>query len=112
VQFEVKAPAAIDALSCNCSICKMTGFLHLIVAAQDFKLLQGQEALTDYRFNTRAAAHLFCKICGIKSFYVPRSHPNGFSVNVNCLDPATFEEVNVTPFDGANWEANIHAIRD
>jgi len=112
VRFEVSGPAAIEALSCNCSICNATGFLHLIVDKDDFKLIQGKEALTDYRFNTGTAAHLFCKTCGIKSFYVPRSHPGGVSANVNCLDPASIAEVNITPFDGANWEDNIAKIRD
>ena len=107
VQFEIHAPAAIEAARCNCSICSMSGFLHLFVARKDFRLLQGEEALTTYTFNTGVARHLFCKHCGIKSFYVPRSHPNGYSVNVLCLDPGTIESVTETPFDGRNWEKNI-----
>lgn len=111
VAFEVQAPADLDVLSCNCSICRMTGFLHLIVTAEDFKLLRGRENLTTYTFNTGAARHLFCKTCGIKSFYVPRSHPDGFSISASCLDHSTVRSLNVQPFDGDNWEANIDGIR-
>ena len=83
----------------------MVGYLHLIVPAARFRLLEGAEALAEYRFNTGTARHLFCRHCGVKSFYVPRSNPDGFSVNVRCLDAATLEAVEVVPFDGRNWEA-------
>lgn len=106
VRFEVLAPADIDATECNCSICSKSGFLHLIVPRARFKLLRGADALTAYRFNTGVAEHLFCKYCGIKSFYVPRSNPDGYSVNVRCLDSATIAKINVAPFDGQNWEAH------
>ncbi len=107
VRFEVDAPAEIEATVCNCSICCMTGFVHLIVPAERFHLLQGEGALTTYTFNTGTARHLFCRHCGVKSFYVPRSHPDGFSINVNCLEPDTVRSVNRTAFDGRNWEQNI-----
>jgi hypothetical protein len=93
VRFEVDAPAVIAALDCNCSICRMSGFLHLIVPAERFRLLAGADELTEYTFNTGAAKHRFCKVCGIKSFYVPRSNPDGFDINVHCLDPATIERI-------------------
>ena len=101
VRFEVNAPASIEAIDCNCSICRMSGFLHLIVPAARFRLLEGADALREYRFNMGAAKHLFCGHCGIKSFYVPRSNPDGIDVNVHCLDPATIERVTTTPFDDA-----------
>jgi len=110
VRFEVDAPAVIAALDCNCSICRMGGFLHLIVAAKRFRLLAGADALTEYTFNTGAAKHRFCRHCGIKSFYVPRSNPEGFDVNVHCLDPATIERVDVTLFDDARREVSEAAI--
>lgn len=110
VRFEVNAPAHIEATACNCSICRMTGFLHLIVSRVDFRLLQGEDALETYTFNTGVAQHYFCRRCGIKSFYVPRSHPDGISVNVNCLDPATIEGVSSEPFDGRNWEQNVSQL--
>lgn len=107
VRFEVNAPARPEVLDCNCSMCRKLGFLHLIVAKSDFKLLSGEDALTTYRFNTGTAKHLFCATCGIKSFYVPRSHPDGISVNARCLDRATVASIEVTPFDGANWEQHV-----
>jgi len=105
VQFEVRAPAHLEVLRCNCSICTPTGFLHLIATKDAFNLLSGADAITTYTFNTGTAKHTFCKTCGIKSFYTPRSHPDGFSVNVNCLDPGTVEGMTVRDVDGRNWEA-------
>ncbi len=110
VTFEVEAPPTIDALDCNCSICRMTGFLHLIVPLARFRLLSGAEALAEYRFNTGVARHRFCAVCGIKSFYVPRSNPDGIDVNVRCLDSATIVSVRISPFDDADREAGTAAI--
>lgn len=106
VRFEVRAPARITVQHCNCSMCSKTGYMHLIVPAQDFTLLSGAAQLQTYTFNTGTAKHLFCTVCGIKSFYVPRSNPDGFSVNLRCLDEGTVEQVTVEDFDGRNWEAH------
>ncbi len=84
--------------------------MHLFVPKSDFRLLQGADDLTTYTFNTGVARHLFCRHCGIKSFYVPRSHPDGISVNVRCLDEGTVESVESTTFDGRNWEQNISKL--
>lgn len=105
VRIEVEAPEDIVATDCNCSICERTGYLHLIVPKKDFRLVSGGESLTTYAFNTGVARHLFCKVCGCKPFYVPRSHPDGFSVNVRCLDRITIKSVTTKPFDGRKWEA-------
>lgn len=110
VRFEVRAPARLLVQRCNCSMCARTGFEHLIVAAADFKLLSGQDQLSTYTFNTGVAKHLFCKVCGIKSFYVPRSNPDGFSVNLRCLDTRTIEHVDYEDFDGQNWERAGHTL--
>jgi hypothetical protein len=110
VRFEVDAPAVVDALDCNCSICRMTGFLHLIVPASRFRLVSGEDALAAYRFNTGAARHLFCRHCGVKPFYVPRSHPDGYSVNVRCLDPGSVVELRVATFDDNDREAATAAL--
>jgi len=110
VRFEVQAPARLTVQSCNCSICAKTGFLHLIVSAADFTLLSGGDALTHYRFNTGTAEHLFCRVCGVKSYYVPRSNPDGFSVNFRCLDDGTVEAVEIKAFDGQNWEQHGAAL--
>ncbi len=110
VQFEVDAPAELSVQECNCSICSKSGYLHLIVPASRFRLLQGQDNLATYTFDTHEAKHLFCKTCGIKSFYIPRSNPDGFSVNVRCLDPSTIKKLIIEQFDGKNWEQHAHEL--
>ncbi len=111
VRFELDAPARIEALDCNCSICAKAGFLHVIVPKSAFRLLSGESELTEYRWGTAAARHLFCRHCGVKSFYVPRSNPDGIDVNVRCLDADTISELIVTAFDGRNnWDAQAEKI--
>ena len=105
VRFEVDAPAHLQVLDCNCSICRMSGFLHLIVPAARFRLVTGSDELAEYTFNTGAARHLFCRHCGIKSFYVPRSHPDGFDVNARCLDPGSVEGMDIVAFDDNDRDA-------
>lgn len=109
VQFEVEAPKRLECGDCNCSICSKSGFLHLIVPKSRFRLLQGESSLATYTFNTHVAQHRFCKICGIKSFYIPRSNPDGVDVNVRCLDTQPAELV-IEPFDGRNWELHAHKL--
>ena len=110
VRFEIDAPADLETQLCNCSICSMTAYLHLIVPRSRFRLLEGEDALTTYTFNTGVAQHHFCSVCGIKSFYVPRSNPDGVSVNVRCLEPATIEKITIEDFDGRNWEDHAHTL--
>jgi hypothetical protein len=85
-------------------MCSKAGYLHLIVPADRFRLISGEETLTAYQFNTKTAKHLFCRICGVKSFYVPRSHPDGYSVNARCLDPGTVQSMQVRQINGREWE--------
>ncbi len=110
VRFEVEAPQDLELTECNCSMCRRSGYLHLIVPRSRFRLLAGREALRSYRFHTGVAEHLFCETCGIKSFYVPRSHPDGVSVNARCVDPGTVSSQRVRPFDGEHWEANAASL--
>ena len=110
VRLEVEASEQIEAYECNCSMCRRTGFLHLIVPASRFRLVSGADALTTYTFNTGTAKHLFCRTCGVRPFYVPRSNPDGFSVNVRCLDQTAISALKVLPFDGENWEASADAL--
>ncbi len=109
VEYEVEAPESVTVQECNCSICSKTGFLHLIVPKSKFKLLKGEEFLTTYTFDSGEAKHKFCKICGIKSFYIPRSNPDGFDVNVRCLAPRP-KQMTVEAFDGKNWEQHAHKL--
>jgi hypothetical protein len=104
VRFEVLAPDRIEVMECNCSICRLTGYLHLIVPKNRFRLLAGGDKLTAYSFNTGTAKHLFCSMCGVKSFYLPRSHPDGYSVNARCLDDGAVRDMHIASFDGRHWE--------
>jgi hypothetical protein len=112
VRFEVTAPAQIEVADCNCSMCRMSGYLHLIVPKERFKLLRGDDAICTYTFNTGVAKHFFCATCGVKSFYIPRSHPDGVSVNARCIDAGSIEAMTVHPFDGHDWEKGRAAYRD
>jgi hypothetical protein len=103
VRFRVTA--SLDRVTyCNCSMCAKKGFLHLIVAPEQFELIRGKEALTTYRFNTGVAQHTFCSTCGIHPFYAPRSDPDKIDVNVRCLDDVDIAALEVSQFDGKNWE--------
>lgn len=110
VRFAV-VPESDVALACNCSMCAKFAFLHVIVPRDRFTLLRGEEALTTYTFNTGVAKHTFCSKCGVKSFYTPRSHPTGFSVNLRCLDGDVMDQFTIEAFDGQNWESNVESIR-
>ncbi len=113
VRFTVTLPdPAVSLLDCNCSICSMTGYLHLIVPDSGFTLDEGKEELTLYRFGSGKAKHFFCRICGIKSFYKPRSHPDGWSVNYRCLDEGHGLEPTIQPYDGRDWEKARAALKD
>jgi hypothetical protein len=95
IRFEVEADSEVRSEQCNCSICAKTGFLHLIVPASRFRLIKGSES--------------------VRPYYVPRSNPDGFDVNVRCLEPQP-ERIEVVAFDGLNWEKNAgdlaHLSRD
>lgn len=111
VRFEVDAPADLSLIECNCSICSRSGYLHLIVPQSKFHLVCGEGNLSTYTFDTHEAKHLFCKTCGIKSYYIPRSHPDGISVNARCLDKSHIKSMSIEAFDGKNWEDNIDALK-
>ncbi len=108
VTFKVNAPEVPEVTVCNCSICKISNYHHLIVTQSDFELLSGEDNLTTYQFNSKIARHTFCKTCGVKPFYHPRSHPEGISVNLFCLNP--MPKVTSKNFDGQNWEDNIELL--
>ncbi len=104
VKFSASVEQDSVILTCNCSICSMTGFTHLMVKHENFELTQGKKNLTHYQFNTHQADHLFCSLCGVKSFYQPRSHPDCWSINVNCLQDFELSNWQISDFDGKNWQ--------
>lgn len=110
VRFEVAGEADLVVYDCNCSICRKCAYLHYIVPRSRFDIMAGTEDLVSYKFNTAVADHLFCRVCGIKSFYVPRSHPDGVSVNARSIDAGTVTSMRIEPFDGAHWEQSMAAL--
>jgi Uncharacterized conserved protein len=111
IKFEVLGEKNIKVLDCTCSICSILNYKHYIVDKSQFKLLKGKKYLSTYTFNTNVAKHLFCKNCGIKSFYIPRSHPDSVSVNLNCIHSKTINKVKIIKFDGKHWNKNINKIK-
>jgi hypothetical protein len=100
-------------IQCNCSICTKKGALHHRVAADQFRLLAGQDELTLYQFGSKAAKHWFCRHCGIHPFSNPRAAPDMVSVNIHCLDDfyAIYDQIDLVPFDGQHWEQAIETFR-
>eukprot|EP00798_Chlamydomonas_sp_ICE-L_P032319 gene32319-16890_t len=107
IQFEFDAPTTVTAWDCNCSIFSMKRNTHIIVPAARFRLTHGKEEVTTYQFGSCTAKHMFCRICGVQAFYIPRSNPDGYAVNVHCVRVGTLKEAIVKPYDGLNWEASL-----
>lgn len=117
VRFAVAATRHLKITICNCGICSMSGHMELMIPEERFRLFSGQELLQSYQYGTRISNHTFCRVCGIKPFYRPRSHPVGyFSANARCLDLSPAESVDYVEFDGQNWEesmaAGLHVITE
>jgi hypothetical protein len=110
VRFGASLPDVVEAQACNCSMCEKVGFIHVIVPESRFRLTQGADSITTYRFNTGVAQHTFCKVCGVKSFYRPRSNPDGWSVNARCLDQGDALDIRIEAFDGRHWEAHAATL--
>lgn len=101
VRYKVTADLS-TVVACNCSMCGRAGTLLTFVPAENFELLSGEDALTDYQFNTRKIHHLFCSTCGIKPFAKGAS-PDGKdtrAINVRCLEGVDIATLNVTHYDG------------
>lgn len=111
IRFRAFVAPPLNILRCNCSICRMQGFEHIIIDDENFEMLRGANELSEYTFNTGIAKHWFCSRCGIKSFYKPRSHPDGVSINARCVDSLEGVPHAYTDFDGSNWEENVGDIR-
>jgi len=110
VAFEVEGE--LERVSeCNCSICSKKGYLHWIVTADRFRLLTPQANLTTYHFNTGIAKHHFCSVCGVASFYIPRSDPDKIDVNARCLQGVDLSKLQIEYFDGQNWEEALRRER-
>ena len=111
IRFEVRG--ALDRVSeCNCSICTKKAYVHWIVPRSAFRLLTKSDDIASYAFNTKTARHLFCPNCGVAPFYIPRSDPDAFDVNVRCLEGVNLNKLEHEFFDGRNWEKSIVGHRE
>lgn len=102
VQFQINTEFT-EFTSCNCSLCRRRNAVMTMVPQTDLKILQGEDQLTLYEWNTKIAKHYFCKTCGIYTFHQRRSAPDQYGVNVYCLDDK--EAVDAVPIvkgDGAS----------
>ncbi|XP_065857973.1 uncharacterized protein [Euphorbia lathyris] len=107
VRWRVKAANSVTGWKCNCSDCSMRGNIHFIVPCEMFQLSgDSKQYLNTYTFGTHTAKHTFCKVCGITSFYIPRSNPDGVAVTLTCVDPGTLSHVEIKQYDGQNWETS------
>jgi len=109
VKFEVDT-ALVPASRCNCSLCRRKGALMTpLFSASQLKILQGEDDLTLYQFNTQVAKHYFCKHCGIYPFHQTRKDPLLWRVNIGCLegiDPYTLE-AGVADGASAYWQSSL-----
>jgi hypothetical protein len=109
IRFSFHSKESAQIWKCNCSICDMIDYDHLFIKHDLFKLTSGKELIEKYVFETKSAKHYFCKLCGIKSFYQPRSHPDAYSIHLKCVDdPPEINEI--IYFDGKNFEDSIKKI--
>ncbi len=112
VRFEFTAEPIFEATRCNCSMCSRNDFLHIFVPHRLLTLLSDPKLLTEYRFNTGAAQHLFCSQCGVKAYYQPRSHPDCWSVNARCIDDLDIQSLQLVEFDGRHWSSARQGLVD
>ena len=110
ILFEFFCKEEVTLLECNCSICLPYRYLHLIIDYKKFSLNCNLDQLISYKFRTKVADHLFCKHCGIKSFYKPASHPNSVSINYNSIyNPPKIKAI--LSFDGKNWDKAVKDLK-
>lgn len=101
VRYEVSLELG-EVIACNCSRCGRLGSLLAFAPAQNFKLLSGEGATTEYQFNKHVIHHLFCATCGIQSF-AHGKRPDGaevVAVNARCLDGVDVDSLKVKKVDG------------
>jgi hypothetical protein len=101
VRYRVSLDLTKPAIQCNCSMCGRTGTLLQFVPPDSFKLEKGEESLTDYQFGKKSIHHLFCKVCGVKSFARGMGQKGPMvAINTRCLEGFELEKMNITQFDG------------
>jgi len=104
VRYEVELELG-TVIACNCSICSRAGWLLTFVPADKFKLLAGEDSLTDYQFNRKNIHHLFCTTCGVRSFCrgSDKSGNELRGINVRCLEGVDIDALTVNKVDGKSY---------
>ncbi|MEO6153971.1 MAG: GFA family protein [Croceibacterium sp.] len=85
MKFTVDLPEPLRGARCDCSICAMKGAVTVGVPLAALTVVEGEDKLTLYRFNTGVAKHYFCSVCGSYTFHQRRSDPDTYGINVACL---------------------------
>lgn len=108
VVLELDLPEGIvDPRRCDCSLCRRKGAIVASVPLTGLRIVQGEESLTAYQFNTRTAKHYFCRRCGIHTHHQRRSNPGQYGYNVGCLEGVNpFDLGPVPTMDGVNHPAD------
>ncbi|MFC3282652.1 GFA family protein [Litchfieldella rifensis] len=89
-----------EVIDCDCSICRMTGYLHWIVDKEQVKFHAQSDSLATYIWGSGEARHYFCRTCGVAPLRRPRLAPEGYSVNVRCLEGVQIEGLDIKPYNG------------
>ncbi|MFM7507252.1 MAG: GFA family protein [Rubrivivax sp.] len=108
VVLELELPDGIvNPRRCDCSMCRRRGAIVASVPLDGIRIVQGQEQLRLYQFNTREARHYFCAVCGIYTHHQRRSFPDQYGYNVGCLEGVNpFDLPDVPVNDGVNHPAD------
>lgn len=119
VRFEADIDLSAGTHKCNCSICTKTRNWSTIIKPSAFRLLAGENVLSDYQFGSKVGHHLFCKQCGVRPFgrgYVEQIGGDYVAIQLSSLDDVSPQELIAAPlqiFDGRNndWGSAPSEVR-
>lgn len=103
-RFEVKLPKIENAISCNCLLCRKSGYLWGFPEAGDIKYTKGDED-TLAGFETEALSHEFCNYCGTGLYGTHKAGPleGQPGINIRAI-------LDVNPFDLMTQESKTASV--